>query len=118
MPPSIVPGARVTPIEPGMIDRISGALRGMRDGWFGPGQPAAAVAPSGSERTWDYPAAYNLAYTPRKTEPITFAQLRDASTTWPLLRSVIETCKDQVCKIGWSVRYRQQPGESKASAAN
>lgn len=116
MPPE-VPGARTTSIEPGVIDRISGALRGMRDGWFGPGEPVAAVAPPGSERTWDYPTGYNLTYTPRKAEPVTFAQLRAISENLPILRFVIETRKDQVCKQDWSLRFKRNPGESNASVA-
>ena len=117
MPPSTMPGAKTTPIEPGIIDRLSGALRGMRDGWFGPGVPAPPVAPEGSERVLDYPTGYNLSYAPRRGEPITFAQLRSISEGLPILRFVIETRKDQVSKLDWSFRFKQKPGESKAQAA-
>lgn len=116
MPPSTA-GARVTPIEPSLLARASAALRGMRDGWFGPGQPVAAIAPPGSERVWDYPTGYNLTYSPRKSEPISFGELRAVSENLPILRFVIETRKDQVCKLDWSFRFKRKPGESKAAAA-
>src|SRR5260221_691652 len=49
-------------------------------------------------------AGYSLAIAPRSDEPISFAQLRGLADGYDLLRTVIETRKDQVERLRWSIR--------------
>ncbi len=73
--------------------------------WFGPMQPLPPVAPPEVKgRAFDYPTGVNLSYIPRGTEPVSFEQLRELAYAVPLLRSVIETRKDQVASLDWIIR--------------
>lgn len=73
--------------------------------WFGPSQPMIPVAPPGTGgRLFDYAFGTNLQYVPRSTEPITFESLRALADNLPLLRAVIETRKDQIAGLPFSVR--------------
>src|SRR2546425_177281 len=82
--------------------------------WFSPLQPVAPQAPIGTPaRRQDYPTGYNLVFQPRGHEEITFSQLRDLARLWDLLALVIETRKDQVASIPWTIRPMQMPGESR-----
>ena len=75
-------------------------------GWdvFGPGVP---VQPSGTApvRTFDFPVAINTVVQPRAYEPFSFAQLR-AFANVELVRLAIETRKDQVERLDWSITPR------------
>lgn len=73
-------------------------------GWYSPLQPLAPVAQEAARgRMLDYPVGVNLAYSPRSTEVVTFGQLRSFADGYDLLRLVIETRKDQMCKFKWKV---------------
>lgn len=75
--------------------------------WFGPLAPPATSAPADvAGRQWDYPAGYNLAFEPRAFGAVSFATLRELADGWDLLRLVIETRKDQVARLAWSIRPR------------
>ena len=75
--------------------------------WFGPSTPIAPTAPAGvAGRQWDYPAGYNLALEPRPYSPVSFGVLRQLADGWDLLRLVIETRKDQVARLAWSIKPR------------
>lgn len=108
-----------------MVDRASGraswtldpyqvslsfAARQAADGgtaWFGPLAPMAPAAPADvAGRQWDYPAGYNLSVGPRPYEPVTFATVRQLADGWDLLRLVIETRKDQVARMAWTIKSR------------
>ena len=72
--------------------------------WFGPGAPMPPAAPpSVKGRQWDYPAGTNLAYIPRGDQAISFADLRGLALNCDLVRLVMETRKDQLCKMKWDV---------------
>lgn len=115
MPPS---GGRETPIAFGLADRV--ARRGplthdaarTNDGvWFGPGVPMGPVAPrSVAGRAFDYQTGYNLTYRPRPNEAVSFDTLRGLSD-FDLVRLCIETRKDQMAKLRWSVQYRKPFGK-------
>src|SRR4051812_16954238 len=77
--------AASTPVEPGLIQRISGQLRswlgmhvpgGPELPFFPPGKPLDPVAPGAGGRRFDYPTSFNAIYTPRAYEPINFETLR------------------------------------------
>jgi hypothetical protein len=77
------------------------------DAWFGPNQPVQPMAPEDvAGRRFDYPTGYNLNYTPRSSEPLSFADLRALADNCDILRSVIETRKDQMEALHWSVRVK------------
>ena len=75
--------------------------------WFGPLQPMIPTAPPEvAGRQWDYMPGFNLALQPREGAPASFATLRQLADGWDLLRLVIETRKDQVSRMAWSVKPR------------
>ena len=57
-------------------------------------------------RQFDYPFGVNLSYTPRADANISFAELRALADALPLLRLVIETRKDQIAGLNYTVRAR------------
>src|SRR5258708_1842288 len=104
------PGGTATPLAPHFVQRAVEGLRYIISGvtpatWFGPMQPLPPQAPPEvGGRQFDYPVGYNLAIAPRSDEPISFAQLRGLADGYDLLRTVIETRKDQVERLRWSIR--------------
>ncbi len=104
-------------IEPGLIARVSAGLRYMVTGkqpiWFGPLDPMPVVVPADQQpsvagRQFDFPVGYNQRTTPRGDEQISFAQMRALADSYDLLRIVIETRKDQVCKLKWTIKPREK----------
>lgn len=104
------------PIAPGVLARVSGALRaaweaGMQ-AWFSALPPLPQVAPPGTPvRRYDFQLGQNINYIPRSGEVTTFAQLRALADSYDLLRLMIETRKDQLAKMPWIIRKRLRPGE-------
>ncbi len=87
-------------------------------GWFGPLAPVAPAAPPEvTGRQWDYPAGFNLALGPRANDPIGFPALRRLADGWDLLRLVIETRKDQIGRMTWSIGPRPGTAPDPAAAA-
>ncbi len=75
--------------------------------WFGPLEPIAPSAPADvAGRQWDYPAGYNLSLQPRPQDAAGFTALRSLADGYDLLRLVIETRKDQVSRLAWSIKPR------------
>ncbi len=75
--------------------------------WFGPLDPIAPGAPADvAGRQWDYPAGYNLQLQPRPQEATSFGTLRAIAESYDILRLVIETRKDQVARLAWTIRPR------------
>jgi hypothetical protein len=76
-------------------------------GWFGPLRPLDPIAPPQvAGRQFDFPSGYNIAVSPRANEPISFHDLRALADAYDLLRLVIETRKDQIERMGWTLRPR------------
>lgn len=100
------------PFEPGIVARVAQGLRYMVTGagptdWFGPGAPPPPLAPAEvAGRQFDYPVAYNSQQRPRANETTGFAELRALADAYDVLRLVIETRKDQMEKLAWTVRPR------------
>jgi HK97 family phage portal protein len=103
-----------TPIAPGIIARVAAGVRYAVtgkdvNGWFSPLAPIAPVVPqsqmeSVEGRQFDYPVGYNTRITPRQDEAVSFRQMRALADGYDLLRLVIETRKDQVAKMKWTIR--------------
>src|ERR1700722_16661625 len=74
-------------------------------GIFSPGYP---LAPPERERLrlWDFPVGVNTIYTPRSYEAVSFAELRALADAHDITRLAIETRKDQLEKLDWTIRPR------------
>jgi hypothetical protein len=72
-------------------------------GIFSPGYPLAPPEPERT-RVWDFPVGVNTIYTLRAYEPISFAELRALADMHDLTRLAIETRKDQIEALEWTVR--------------
>jgi hypothetical protein len=101
------------PARTGLANRAAQSLRYLLTGsapeaWFGPSEPPVAQAPQSRARLFDYMPGLNLASRPRQ-EPqggISFEQLRGLADGYDLLRLVIETRKDQIARLDWTIRPR------------
>jgi hypothetical protein len=97
-----------TPI-PGFWKRAAQAARYtissiLPDSWMSPLQPIQPFMPEQSAWQWDRPVGYNLFYTPRGRENISFEQLRCVARESELVRLAIETRMDQVSAIKWLIK--------------
>jgi hypothetical protein len=72
---------------------------------FSPGEPMVPPEPE-KTRTWDFPVGWNYIYTPRSYESIGFAELRALAENHDITRLAIETRKDQIEQLSWSIRAR------------
>jgi len=104
-----------TPIAEGIVARAARALgyvvTGDAGGWFGPLAPMPPQAPAEvAGRQFDFPSGYNLVTRPRAYEGTSFAELRALADSYDLIRLVIESRKDQIERLAWSVRARQPGG--------
>lgn len=110
-----------TPIEAGIIAIASGqapknTVSGADpDTWMSPHQPLAPQQPNVQGRQWDFPVGVNLQYTPRGTEPTSFAQLRALADGYDLLRLLIETRKDQLVKFQFNISPIEDEEDAKKS---
>lgn len=108
----------VTAVRRGFIQRTSDALRYMVTGvgpdtWFGPGQPLQPQAQQAEGRQWDYPFFQNVTYTPRASEGINFQQLRALADNCDLVRLAVETRKDQLSKLRFTISNRDPDKDDK-----
>lgn len=112
-----------TPIDQGLIDRLSGKMTATGQwlvrniipaSWMNPGQPLQPVAQDDAQgRQWDYPVGYNLRIVPRQEEPTSFPVLRGFADSYDLLRLLIETRKDQICGLAWSIHTKDGKEDSR-----
>ena len=103
------------PIDKGVIQRIVAGTRFVvtgvvPNGWFGahqPIQPLAQDIPGVSGRQYDYPTGVNARTQPKVTDNtisgVSYSQLRELSDSLDILRIVIETRKDQLAAMKWSI---------------
>jgi hypothetical protein len=76
--------------------------------WFGPLNPQAPSAPPEvMGRKFDFPSGYNLNIEPRAYKPIKFSDLRWLADGYDVLRTIIETRKDQVTRLNWNIKPRE-----------
>ena len=76
-------------------------------GIFSPGYP---LVPPEHERirVWNFPVGYNTIYTPRAYEPIGFHELRGLAENHDITRLAIETRKDQIERLDWTIRPKKE----------
>ena len=72
-------------------------------GIFSPGYPLVPVEDE-RLRVWDFPVGVNAIYTPRSYEPVSFGELRALADGHDITRLAIETRKDQLEKLAWSIK--------------
>ena len=84
-------------------------------GIFSPGYP---LVPPDFERVrlWDFPVGYNTIYTPRSFEAIGFEELRALADSHDITRLAIETRKDQIEKLDWRIRSRNEKNPAPGAA--
>lgn len=102
-----------TPIKANIIQRVSQGVRYMISGvkpdtWMSPNQPILPIAQEVKGRQYDYPVAQNLDYSVRVGSPISWHQLRGLADNYDLLRLAIETRKDQISKLEWSINPKDK----------
>jgi hypothetical protein len=96
----------------GVITRLGRAimyaLNGVApDTWMSPGAIVTPMdAPGTKGRLFDYPVSVNTNQSVRSTESVNFAQLRALAEASDLVRLAIETRKDQITKINWSIKHK------------
>jgi hypothetical protein len=107
-----------TQIDQGVIARAVLGFKFLFSGksaeeFFGPGQP---IAPAAQEqalgRAFDYQTGYNISTQPRSGEPVTFATLRGLADGHDLLRLAIETRKNQMVKLDFVIKPKDEKAES------
>ena len=72
---------------------------------FSPGLPPIPTEPE-KLRLWDFPIGVNTIYTPRAYEPVSFDQLRGLADSHDITRLAIETRKDQLERLDWTIKPR------------
>jgi len=107
-----------TPLAEGLVARAARALgyvvTGNAGGWFGPLAPMKPQAPADvAGRAFDFPSGYNLVTRPRAYEGTSFAELRALAESYDLVRLIVETRKDQIERLSWSVRARERATSAK-----
>jgi hypothetical protein len=118
------PGTSMVPVSPYNIsvsaggiktDPSAGIVLGTGADWFGPLNPMTPIAPPEVVgRAWDFPPGYNLITRPRSYEIVDFPMMRALADSYDLLRLVIETRKDQITKIKWKIRTKEEATDKKA----
>lgn len=112
-----------TPIEPGIVARVAAGLRLMVTGkapdWFGPMDPLPEMVPAEQKpsvigRQFDYQVGYNTQTRPRTGEAVTFDQMRALADNYDILRMVIETRKDQMEKLKWHIKPKDDKAKPDA----
>ena len=95
-----------SPFMQRVADAVRYAISGVTPAtWMSPDQPVEPTAPEARGRRFDYPVGANLFYTPRGTELTSFEQLRALADNCELVRLAIETRKDQIAGLTWSVSH-------------
>ncbi len=72
-------------------------------GIFSPGYPLAPLDPE-ELRVRDFPVGVNTIYTPRAYEAVSFEELRALADGHDITRLAIETRKDQIEKLDWTIK--------------
>jgi hypothetical protein len=116
--PRIPAGAKTTDLTPvvnqarqqGFIGRIAAGVRYAITGiepntWMSPLQPIAPQAQEAAGRLRDYSVGYNVQWVPRGEELTSFGQLRALADSCDLVRMAIETRKDQMASMQWTIGH-------------
>lgn len=133
-------GGRTSPVADWLVRQASAAINGVRSAvqpsppasqfgglvvlpvpvaqrrepWFGPGKPMVPTAPPDdvAGRAFDYLNGQNMGNTPRQYSGVSFEQLRGLADSLDIVRLCIETRKDQMGRLTYSVLPKQTAGEA------
>ena len=77
--------------------------------WYSPMEPVWPFGPPyyTTPREWNFPVGYNLNYVPKRLELM--GMLRGMRQSWGVLSTIIETRKDQLLRLPWTVQVRNKP---------
>lgn len=77
--------------------------------WYSPFEPIWPFGPPyyTRPREWNYPVGYNLNYIPVRLELM--GMLRGMRQSWGVLATIIETRKDQLLRLPWTIQRRDKP---------
>jgi hypothetical protein len=93
----------------GAVTTLVGRARAMQGNYgfsfYGPGNPLPPIVEGQPVRQWDYNPGVNTSATPRHMEPFGFRHLRAFSNV-ELVRMAIETRKDQLERLDWMIKPR------------
>lgn len=98
---------RVEKVYGEIMKRASDTVAGVSNSnlFFQPGQPYRPAGPDDMiGRALDYPTNYNINLQPRAYEGVSFAELRMLAEFHDITRLMIETRKDQVEALNWTVK--------------
>ena len=86
-----------------------------REPWFGPGTAPTPVAPREdvAGRAFDYLNGQNMGSAPRQYAGTSFKQLRGLADALDVARLCIETRKDQMGRLTWSILPKQKAGQQR-----
>lgn len=102
---------KMTVLAAELVQRVAAGASAFADAWFSPLKPLAPVAPPDTAgRQYDYMTGVNLHTRPRSGELVGFAEMRALADGYDLLRLVIETRKDQMAKLPWTIKPRDKAG--------
>ncbi|MGH8158376.1 MAG: phage portal protein [Rhodanobacter sp.] len=111
----VAKGGTETATVTGILARMQAGYRAFtgQNDWFGPGQPMTPTAPAVIEgREFDLPVSVN-SINSTKTEGLSFHQLRLFADSCDIVRLLIETRKDQVCGLAWTIKPIDLPNKKK-----
>ncbi len=77
--------------------------------WYSPFQPVWPFGPPSvtRPRDWEYPVGYNLNYVQPRMELM--STLRGMRDSWGVLATIIETRKDQLLRLPWTIQRKDKP---------
>ncbi|WP_315792252.1 MULTISPECIES: phage portal protein [unclassified Bradyrhizobium] len=108
-------GGKKTPISGRFLNGFGdNAVFAPSSALFSPGEPLIPASPQPT-RAFDFPANFNIQWTPRSTESFGFAELRAFSNV-ELVRLAIETRKDQIERLDWQIKFRKGATKAKDDA--
>jgi hypothetical protein len=87
--------------------RADAANRQLPGSFYGAGLPIPPVQEGQAVRAWDFAPGTNMTQTPRHTEPFGFRHLRAFSNV-EMVRMAIETRKDQLERLDWMVKPKDE----------
>lgn len=81
----------------------------MANSWYSPMEPVWPFGPPGATqpREWNYPVGYNLNYVPERLNLM--GMLRGMRQSWGVLATIIETRKDQLLRLPWTIQRKDKP---------
>jgi hypothetical protein len=113
--PSSIPPPFDPPFSPYVLGPVNWRIALPPVDWFGPGQPLTPVAPPDmAGRQYDFPSYSNIDVLQKPREGVDFPILRQVAQSYWLAGVLIDTRCDQICRLGWSIGYRNDAKKADA----